>query len=198
MKITESRLRRLIRQAIKESRINEMESPFGIDSYVGAAAHGEVWSKEVADYKEVEKMLREIHVQDKLPSALANSSMYVAGLIGLAKTGTLALIAGALTGKVALSVTLTAAVTIIVKALKARKDKLGDERTFEKEFNSLRDQYFAFVKENGSVYKTYPQLRGLSAGQAEQEGFVLFLEQEANFKGFKSILGPDDAKYYSV
>lgn len=40
MRITERRLRNIIRQVIKESRLNEMESPFGMDSYSGAAAHG--------------------------------------------------------------------------------------------------------------------------------------------------------------
>ena len=37
MRITERRLRNIIRQVIKESRLNEMESPFGMDSYMGAA-----------------------------------------------------------------------------------------------------------------------------------------------------------------
>ena len=40
MKITERRLRSIIRSVIKESTINEMESPFGMDSYIGAADHG--------------------------------------------------------------------------------------------------------------------------------------------------------------
>lgn len=199
MKITERRLRSIIRQIIKESAINEMfdmHNPY--DSMVGAAAHGEVWAQKVNNYVEVENKLRKIHAQDKLPSALASYSVYVAGLIGLAKTGTLALVAGALTGKIALAVTLTGAVIIIIKALKARNDKLGNERTFDKEFDKLRNQYFDFINKKGSVYKAYPELEDLSPRQAEQEGFVLYLEREANFKGFKSILGPNDAKYYSV
>ena len=40
MKITERRLRLIIRNVIKESSMNEMESPFGMDSYMGASGHG--------------------------------------------------------------------------------------------------------------------------------------------------------------
>tara|TARA_B100000212_G_scaffold181225_1_gene136430 strand:- start:2961 stop:3416 length:456 start_codon:yes stop_codon:yes gene_type:complete len=49
MKITERKLRSMIRRVIRESQINEMESPFGMDSYTGAAGHG----------KSVSNMLRQ-------------------------------------------------------------------------------------------------------------------------------------------
>ena len=66
MKITERRLRQLIRQVIKESRINEMESPFGMDSYMGAAGHAqstsEMLSETFIDFKQLMDPAEALHM----------------------------------------------------------------------------------------------------------------------------------------
>ena len=174
MKITERRLRQLIRSVIKESRINEMIGDMHhFDSLSGASGHekSNILRQEVSSWEEATNAMRSTSGQLEIQEFYPGIAVFVIGMAAMLAVGTPALIAGSTLGVIGAGTTVAGAIEIMLKAFKNRQVQNKFRANMEEQINMLEEEFFEACRQAGGPSMLFPNITD------EREAFRMFLQQ---------------------
>lgn len=174
MKITERRLRSIIRSVIKESRINEMISDMHhFDSLYGASGHekSNILRQEVKDWQELTNIMRDARGQKEIQETYSGKAVFITGLAAMAAIGSVAMIAGAPLTALAIGTTAAGAIKIMVDHFEDKMAQEQNRQNMQEQINMLQEEFFEACKVAGGPSRLFP---GISN---EREAFRMFLQQ---------------------
>lgn len=174
MKITERRLRQLIRSVIKESTINEIVSDMHhFDSLYGAHGHEEsnILRQKVSSWEEVTNAMRTASGRREIQEYYPGVAAFVIGMAAMLAIGTPALIAGSVFGTIAIGTTVAGSIDIMLEALENRQlqNKFRDD--MKNQLNMLQQEFFKACRAAGGPSELFDGITN------EREAFRMFLQQ---------------------
>jgi len=186
MKITERRLRSIIRSVIKESRINEMMGDMHyFDAPSGASGHekSNILRQEVNSWKDVNNVIRDIRGQREIEKTYGGKAVFITGLAAMALIGSTAMIAGAPLTAIAVGTTAAGAIKILLDTFKDRMDHTKMQQDMKNQIDMLQEEFFEACTLAGGPSKLFPGIKD------EREAFRMFLQQSG-------LMSQDDINAY--
>ena len=178
MKITERRLRQLIRSVIKESYMNEMfDMNFPFDSMAGAKGHADFFSQKVKSWEELTNVLRTTRGQQEIQKKYGGNAVFVTGMAAMGSLGTMALIYGSPLAPLAIGTTVAGAIAIIFNHVKDHMDHAKHKESMDQDISDLHDAFFEACQKAGGPSRLFPGIND------EHEAFRMFLKQSADLTG---------------
>mgnify|MGYP001365848891 FL=1 len=174
MKITERRLRQLIRSVIKESKINEMMGDMHhFDALAGASGHekSNILRQKVSSWEEAANAMRSTSGRQAIQEYYPGVAAFVIGMAAMLVVGTPALIAGSALGAIGAGVTVAGAIDIMLNAFKDRQLQNKFRADMENQIRNLEQEFFKACRAAGGPSKLFD---GISN---EREAFRMFLQQ---------------------
>jgi len=174
MKITERRLRSLIRQVIKESRLNEMMGDMHhFDALAGVSGHekSNILRQKVNSWEEAVNAMRSASGRQEIQEYYPGVSAFVIGMAAMLAVGTPALIAGSALTTISVGVTVAGSIDIILEAFENRQLQDKFRADMKNQIDMLEEEFFKACRVAGGPSKLFV---GISN---ESEAFKMFLQQ---------------------